>query len=82
VPRRLRAWSRRCRPSCPCPPASASRRSIHVKRACCVSRSIGTVHSGPCNASGDWGTLTTEKGVLIASDGRSRRVSAPVRRDT
>jgi hypothetical protein len=41
----------------------------------------GTVYFGPYNASGEWGTLSAEKGVLIASDGRSRRVSAPVRRD-
>ena len=42
---------------------------------------VGTVYFGPYNASGAWGTLSAEKGVLIASDGRSRRVSAPVRRD-
>lgn len=42
---------------------------------------IGTVYFGPYNASGEWGRLAAEKGVLIASDGRSRRVSAPVRRD-
>jgi hypothetical protein len=41
----------------------------------------GTVYVGPYNASGPWGTLAAEKGVLIASDGGSRRVSAPVRRD-
>jgi hypothetical protein len=42
---------------------------------------VGTVYFGPFRASGDWGTLEAEKGVLVASDGRSRRVSAPVRRD-
>jgi hypothetical protein len=42
---------------------------------------VGTVYFGPYNQSGDWGTLAAEKGVLVASDGRSRRVSAPVRRD-
>jgi hypothetical protein len=42
---------------------------------------VGTVYFGPYNAKGEWGTLSAEKGVLIASDGRSRRVSAPVRRD-
>jgi hypothetical protein len=42
---------------------------------------VGTVYFGAYNASGEWGTLSAEKGVLIASDGRSRRVSAPVRRD-
>ena len=42
---------------------------------------VGTVYFGPYNASGEWGTLSAEKGVLIASDGRSRRVSAPLRRE-
>ena len=42
---------------------------------------IGTVYFGPYRASGDWGTLEAEKGMLVASDGGSRRVSAPVRRD-
>jgi hypothetical protein len=42
---------------------------------------VGTVYFGPYNAAGEWGTLSADKGVLIASDGRSRRVSAPVRRD-
>jgi acetyl esterase/lipase len=42
---------------------------------------VGTVYFGPYNAKGEWGTLSADKGVLIASDGRSRRVSAPVRRD-
>jgi hypothetical protein len=39
------------------------------------------VYFGPYRASSGWGALEAEKGVLIASDGRSRRVSAPVRRD-
>lgn len=42
---------------------------------------VGTVYFGAYNASADWGILAAEKGVLIASDGRSRRVAAPVRRD-
>jgi len=41
----------------------------------------GTVYFGPYNFSGDWGTLTAEGGVLVASDGGSRRVSGPRRRD-
>jgi hypothetical protein len=41
----------------------------------------GTVFFGPFRASGPWGSLEAEKGVLVASDGRSRRVAAPVRRD-
>jgi hypothetical protein len=50
-------------------------------RGATVIPSIGTVYFGPYRASGGWGTLEAEKGVLIASDGRSRRVPAPVRRD-
>lgn len=42
---------------------------------------IGTVYFGAYRSSGDWGTLEAEKGVLVASDGGSRRVSALVRRD-
>jgi hypothetical protein len=42
---------------------------------------IGTVYFGPFRASGAWGTLEAEKGALVASDGSSRRVPAPVRRD-
>jgi hypothetical protein len=42
---------------------------------------IGTVYFGPFRASGAWGTLEAEKGVLVASDGSSRRVPVPVRRD-
>jgi hypothetical protein len=50
-------------------------------RGAAVIPRIGTVYFGPYRASGSWGTLEAEKGVLIASDGRSRRVAAPVRRD-
>jgi hypothetical protein len=50
-------------------------------RGATVIPGIGTVYFGPYRASGGWGTLEAERGVLIASDGRSRRVSAPVRRD-
>ena len=50
-------------------------------RGAVVIPGVGTVYFGPYRASGSWGTLEAEKGVLVASDGRSRRVSAPVRRD-
>ena len=50
-------------------------------RAAVVIPGMGTVYFGAYRASGAWGTLEAEKGVLVASDGRSRRVSAPVRRD-
>jgi hypothetical protein len=39
------------------------------------------VYFGQFRASGPWGSLEAEKGALVASDGRSRRVAAPVRRD-
>ena len=41
----------------------------------------GTVYFGAFKASGPWGTLDAERGVLVATDGSSRRVSAPTRRD-
>lgn len=50
-------------------------------RGATVIPGIGTVYFHKYRASGPWGTLMTEKGVLLASDGRSRRVPAPVRRD-
>jgi hypothetical protein len=42
---------------------------------------IGTVYFGAYRFSGNSGTLEAEKGVLVASDGGSRRVASPVRRD-
>jgi hypothetical protein len=50
-------------------------------RGAVVIPGIGTVYFGAYRSSGDWGTLEAEKGVLVASDGGSRRVSSPVRRD-
>ena len=50
-------------------------------RGAVVIPGAGTVYFGAYRASGEWGTLEAEKGVLVASDGGSRRVSAPVRRD-
>lgn len=41
----------------------------------------GTVYFHAYRASGPWGALEAENGVLLASDGRSRRVPAPVRGD-
>jgi hypothetical protein len=38
----------------------------------------GTVYFQPYRMSGPWGTLEAGKGVLDASDGRSRRLPAPV----
>jgi hypothetical protein len=50
-------------------------------RGAVVIPGSGTVYFGAYRFSGDWGMLEAEKGVLVASDGASRRVSAPVRRD-
>jgi hypothetical protein len=41
----------------------------------------GTVYFHPYRLSGDCGTLAAENGVLEASDGRPRRLPAPVRGD-
>jgi hypothetical protein len=51
-------------------------------RGATVIPNIGTVWFGGFRASGNWGTLEAEKGVLVASDGSWRRVSAPQRRDS
>jgi hypothetical protein len=50
-------------------------------RGAVVIPGVGTVYFGPFRASGGWGTLEAEKGALVATDGSSRRVPAPVRRD-
>ena len=50
-------------------------------RGATVIPGIGTVYFGPYRASGSWGALEAEQGVLISSDGRWRRVSAPGRRE-
>ena len=50
-------------------------------RGAVVIPDVGTVYLGPYRMSGPWGTLEAETGVLIASDGRSRRLPAPVRVD-
>jgi hypothetical protein len=42
---------------------------------------VGVVYFNPYRMSGPWGTLEAEKGVLEATDGRSRRLPAPVRGD-
>jgi hypothetical protein len=42
---------------------------------------VGTVFFGPYRHNGDSGALVAETGVLVESDGRVRRVPAPVRTD-
>jgi len=51
-------------------------------RGAVVIQDVGTVWFGGYRASGNWGTLDAEKGVLVASDGKWRRVPAPQRRDS
>jgi hypothetical protein len=41
----------------------------------------GTIYFGPFRASGTWGKLEAEKGVLVSSDGSFRRVAAPSKLD-
>jgi hypothetical protein len=50
-------------------------------RGAIVIPELGTVFFGQFRASGSWGALEADNGVLVASDGRSRRVSGPTRRD-
>jgi hypothetical protein len=50
-------------------------------RGAVVIPGIGTVYFGAYRFSGSQGTLEAEGGVLVASDGSSRRLAAPVRRD-
>ena len=42
---------------------------------------VGTVWFGEYHQKGEWGSLDADKGVLVSSDGRTRRLPAPVRRD-
>ena len=46
-----------------------------------VIPNVGTVFFGAYRMSGPWGVLEANKGVLVSSDGRTRRLPAPVRRD-
>jgi hypothetical protein len=54
--------------------------SASDSRGAVVIPGSGTVYFGSFKASGPWGTLDAERGVLVATDGSSRRASAPVRR--
>jgi hypothetical protein len=50
-------------------------------RGAVALQGIGTVFFGTYRFSGESGTLEAENGVLVTSDGGSRRVPAPMRRD-
>lgn len=42
---------------------------------------VGTIYFGEYHMTGPWGALDAEKGVLVSTDGRTRRLPAPVRGD-
>jgi hypothetical protein len=42
---------------------------------------VGTIWFGDYRQTGPWGALDADKGVLLSTDGRTRRLPAPVRRD-
>ena len=50
-------------------------------RGATVVPGAGTVYFGHYEQSGEWGTLVAENGVLIATDGRLRRLPAPAQPD-
>jgi hypothetical protein len=50
-------------------------------RGAVVIPDVGTIYFGTYRMTGAWGALEAEKGVLVTSDGRMRRLPAPVRRD-
>lgn len=56
-------------------------RGMSDSRGAVVIPDAGTVYFHAYRMSGPWGTLEADKGVLEASDGRSRRLAAPVRGD-
>ena len=41
----------------------------------------GTIYFHAYRMKGEWGVLEADKGVLVTSDGRLRRLAAPMRRD-
>jgi hypothetical protein len=55
--------------------------SASDSRGAVVIPGSGTMFFGTYRSSGPWGTLEAESGVVVATDGSTRRVSAPVRRD-
>src|SRR3954447_5248542 len=42
---------------------------------------VGTIYFGEYHMTGPWGALDADKGVLVSTDGRTRRLPAPVRGD-
>jgi hypothetical protein len=56
-------------------------RGFSDSRGATVIPDVGTVYFGPYRMTGEWGALEADTGVLTATDGRTRRVPAPVRGD-
>jgi hypothetical protein len=50
-------------------------------RGAVVIPDVGTIYFGTYRMNGEWGALEVYDGVLVSSDGRTRRLPAPVRRD-
>ena len=50
-------------------------------RGAVVIPDVGTIWFGDYRMTGPWGALEADKGVLLSTDGRMRRLPAPVRRD-
>jgi hypothetical protein len=46
-----------------------------------VIADVGTIYFGEYHQTGEWGALDADKGVLVSTDGRTRRLPAPVRGD-
>jgi hypothetical protein len=50
-------------------------------RGAVVIPDVGTIYFGAYRISGAWGALEANEGVLVSTDGRSRRLPVPLRRD-
>jgi hypothetical protein len=47
-------------------------------RGAVVIPDVGTIYFGAYRQTGSWGSLEADKGVLVSTDGRTRRLPAPV----
>lgn len=54
---------------------------MNQHRAASARRPGASVSQVIATHMGEWGALEANKGVLVSTDGRSRRLPAPVRRD-
>jgi hypothetical protein len=51
-------------------------------RGAVVISDVGTVYFGAYRIKGPWGAIEANNGVLVSTDGRTRRLPAPVRGDS